>query len=354
MNFESFILIGGKSSRMGRDKSSLVLNDKTFLETAIETLQNFGPVSVVGNKTEPSLPADGPNVIEDLYKGRGALSGIHAALVHSKSEFSVILACDYPFVTAGLIEFLINRAATEKDFDALAPIQEDGKIQPLCAVYRTETCRQVLTEMLAGSDEKFSVRDFLRQVKTRYVEFADIAHLPNCENFFLNVNTPEDFIRAAKLTENQTNRTSAEVLKMTPGDVERILEIQAACNLEGWSAEDYEREIYRTDSFNVTAALDGETVGYLIGRLIHAEMCGELYNIGVDPRFRRKKVGNAMLKEFKEFCASENMKRIYLEVRESNETAIRFYLRSGFLVLSKRKNFYLNPPEDAVLMVTEL
>ena len=350
MNFECFILIGGKSSRMGRDKSSLVLNEKTFLETALENLQNFGRVSVVVNKSELALPADGLNIVEDIYKERGALSGIHAALVHSKSEFSVILACDYPFVTNELIGFLTNLAETEKEIDALSPIQQDGKIQPLCAVYRTETCRQVLTEMLAESDEKFSARDFLRQVKTRYVEFAEIAHLPNSENFFFNVNTPEDFIRAAKLAENYPKSTAIEVLKMTPGDVERILEIQAACNLEGWSAEDYGREIYRTDSFNVRAALNGETVGYLIGRLIEAEMCGELYNIGVDPRFRRKKIGNALLEEFIDFCASENMKSVFLEVRESNETAIKFYLKNDFTILGKRKDFYSNPTEDAILM----
>ena len=61
MTFESFILIGGKSSRMGEDKFSLSLNGKTFLEITVETLQNFGKVSVV--LSEPFALADGLNVV---------------------------------------------------------------------------------------------------------------------------------------------------------------------------------------------------------------------------------------------------------------------------------------------------
>ncbi len=191
MNFESYILIGGKSLRMGKDKFALRLNDKTFLEIAFETLQNYGKVSVVGSQYH-SLSQTVQNV-QDIYKNRGALSGIHAAFVYSKSKFTIILACDYPFVTVDLIEFLANMAITENDFEAFAPIQSDGKIQPLCAVYETENCRKILSEMLKSESKNYSVRDFLNRVKTRYIEFSEIEHLPNVEKFFFNVNTPEDF-----------------------------------------------------------------------------------------------------------------------------------------------------------------
>jgi ribosomal-protein-alanine N-acetyltransferase len=100
--------------------------------------------------------------------------------------------------------------------------------------------------------------------------------------------------------------------------------------------------------------MNGKAVGYLIGRLIQAERCGELYNIGVDPRFRRNKIGNALLEEFVDFCASENFEKIYLEVRKSNETAIQFYLKNNFAVVGKRTNFYSNPTEDAILMAKAL
>ena len=354
MNFAGSILIGGKSSRMGEDKFSLILNGKTFLEIADETLRKAGIEQISVVVSEQTNLVENFQTVKDIYPNRGALSGIHVALFNSKSDWAIVLACDYPFVSADLIEFLMKIAEAKPEFDAFAPIQSDGKIQPLCAVYKTETCRKILLEMLENSDEKFSVRDFLSRVKTRYIEFAELSHLPNAEHFFFNVNTPEDFILATKLHESYTKKSALEILKMTPNDVPRILEIQLACGLEGWSAEDYGSEIYRTDSFNVTATMSGETVGYLIGRLIQAEWCGELYNIGVDPRFRRNKIGNALLEEFVDFCASENMKKIYLEVRESNKTAIQFYLKNNFVVLSKRKNFYTNPTEDAILMIKEL
>jgi molybdopterin-guanine dinucleotide biosynthesis protein A len=198
MDYEAFILIGGKSSRMGRDKFSLILQDKTLLEIAVETLQNFGNVSVVANHSEPSAIADGLNIIKDIHQNRGAVGGIHSALIHSKNVWTIILACDYPFVTVELIGFLTSLTKLEKDFDAFAPIQADGKIQPLCAVYQTETCRKVLSEMLEN-EANYSVRDFLHRIKTRYIEFSEISHLPKAENLFFNLNTPEDFERAKQI-----------------------------------------------------------------------------------------------------------------------------------------------------------
>jgi molybdenum cofactor guanylyltransferase len=203
MSFESFILIGGKSSRMGVDKFSLVLNDKTFLEIAVANLQNFGEVS--GVVSEKKVEIEKLKIVEDVYKNRGALSGIHSALIHSKNVWTIILACDYPFVSVELIEFLVNLAKTENKFDALTPIQSDGKIQPLCAVYRTENCREILSEMLKNESQNYSVRDFLNRLKTRYVEFAEIENLPNSDKLFFNVNTPEDFILATNYA-NNTNK----------------------------------------------------------------------------------------------------------------------------------------------------
>lgn len=355
MKFEGFILIGGKSSRMGKDKFALTLNDKTFLEIIYETLQNAGieKVSIVVNKSETAAVADGISIIKDIYPNRGALSGIHSALTNSKSDFSMILACDYPFVSIELIDFLINLAKKEKDFDAFAPIQSDGKIQSLCAIYKTEICQQILSEMLEKTDENYSVRDFLNQIKTRYIEFSEIKNLPNSENFFFNINTPEDFVLATKLHEKNTKKTFIDILKMNVDDITEILKIQQESNLSYWSYEAYKNEISRNDSFPIVAKLNNQIIGFLIARVITAESCAELYNIGVDLNFRRKKVGARLLESLIKYCVENNLEKIFLEVRESNETAIQFYLRNNFAVIGKRKNFYSNPTEDAILMVRE-
>lgn len=354
-NFAGFILIGGKSSRMGEDKFSLMLNGKTFLEIAFETLKEFGDVTFVVSRDEGQVTREkGQKVVEDIYENRGALSGIHSALTHSKSDFSIILACDYPFVSVDLIEFLTGLAKTENEFDAFAPIQDNGKIQPLCAVYKTETCRKVLSEMMENSDEKYSVRDFLNKIKTCYIEFSEIENLPNAENFFFNVNTPKDFILAVKLRENYTKKSVVEITELTVEDIEDVLKIQQESNLSYWSFEDYKGEISREGSFSVVAKINQQVVGFLVGRLIQIENCAELYNIGVDLNFRRKKVGENLLKCFIKYCFDNSLEKIFLEVRESNETAIRFYLKNNFTVFSKRKNFYTNPTENAILMELKL
>ena len=157
MDGEGFILIGGRSSRMGKDKFTLSLKGKTFLEIAFENLQKvqLEKVSVVVNRSASATVADGLNIdtsplteavltVTDIYQNRGPLGGIHSALVHSKAEFTILLACDYPFISFELIEFLMNIAKIETRFEAFAPIQADGKIQSLCAIYKTEPCRNQL------------------------------------------------------------------------------------------------------------------------------------------------------------------------------------------------------------------
>ncbi len=197
---EGFILIGGKSSRMGEDKFALNLNGKTFFQIAHSTLTSANLTNVSAVVSDHTNFDDEVPIIKDIFSNCGALSGIHSALVNSKSEFTIILACDYPFVSVQLIMFLINIAKVESQFDAYAPIQEDGRVQPLCAIYKTKSCRPKLTKMLENGRENYSVRDFLKVLNTRYVKFAELADLPNSGYFFLNVNTPEDFARAAVLS----------------------------------------------------------------------------------------------------------------------------------------------------------
>ena len=104
-DFTGYILAGGKSSRMGRDKAFLKIGDKTFLENAVEILKpNCEQVKIVLNKSQnhfiEKLPDDISHIF-DIYENRGAVGGIHAALQDCQTEFAVILAVDLPFVEIG-------------------------------------------------------------------------------------------------------------------------------------------------------------------------------------------------------------------------------------------------------------
>lgn len=191
---EGFILAGGASSRMGADKAHLRLGGRTLVERAAAALGGVtSKVSVVSSK--PGAAAFGLPVVPDLLEGRGALGGLHAALSHATSEWAMILSCDLPFVTAALCGRLGSLRGPGTD--AVAPLQPDGRPQPLCALYARGACLHVAVELLRA--DELRPRALLSRVRTRWVTPAEVAGLPGSEHFFRNLNTPEDFAAALRL-----------------------------------------------------------------------------------------------------------------------------------------------------------
>jgi molybdopterin-guanine dinucleotide biosynthesis protein A len=186
---EAFILAGGASSRMGTDKSQLPLEGQTFTERIAETLLKLtASVYVVGRQAESSLPS-----VADVYPQWGALGGLHAALTACKREWAIVVACDLPFATAELFSFLAEKRV---DHDAVVPIQQDERPQPLAALYRVDPCRQRATELIEAGRRR--PLDLLEAVKTRWISFAEIRNLDQAERFFVNINTPSDYYEATR------------------------------------------------------------------------------------------------------------------------------------------------------------
>ncbi len=186
-----FILIGGAASRMGRDKSQLLIDHETFVQRIARELATVtAQVSVVGRAGQdyPGLA-----VVHDLHPDWGALGGVHGALAACTAEWALVVACDLPRVKASLFDRLLT---LRQDFDAVAPLQPDGRRQPLCALYRVAACLQ-LTAALIESGERKPVA-LLQSVSTRWVQFAELADLPGAEGFFDNINTPQDYLRLSQ------------------------------------------------------------------------------------------------------------------------------------------------------------
>lgn len=182
--FEAFILAGGASSRMGTDKSQLLLENQTFVERITATLLTVtDSIRLVGGGENSTLPTIG-----DVYPKWGALGGLHAALSACRREWAIVAACDLPLVTAELFERL---ASLDNEYDAVVPIQPDGRPQPLAALYRADPCRRAATELIEAGRRR--PLDLLESVHTRWVDFVEIANLPQAERFFVNINTPEDY-----------------------------------------------------------------------------------------------------------------------------------------------------------------
>lgn len=206
-DIEGFILAGGASRRMGSDKAKLRLEGKTFVERAANALHKIagGKISIVGNlpfdnlqvKLSSNKTCELPVIADVQVKNSpAALLGLHAALARAERKWAAILACDLPFVTADLFERLAG-FITEKDFDAIVPVQPDGRAQPLCAIYKRAACLPPIEEMLGGDD--WSLRSFLERINTRFARFEQLRDLPDSDFLFLNVNTPEDYLAAQKV-----------------------------------------------------------------------------------------------------------------------------------------------------------
>lgn len=173
---------------MGTDKSQLILNGKTFVEHVAAALARISSEIIVVGK--PAADSTKLRYLPDVFANWGALGGVHTALASSDATWCLIVACDFPFVTAELFDRL---ASLRKDFEAVAPIQSDGIPQPLCALYHTERCLGRAEELINSGERKPVA--LLQSVLTRWVSFAEIDDLPGAERFFDNINTVADYDR---------------------------------------------------------------------------------------------------------------------------------------------------------------
>jgi molybdopterin-guanine dinucleotide biosynthesis protein A len=188
---EGFILAGGASSRMGADKATLTLDGETFVARIARALSSIASrVSVVSARADQCDV--GLSVVRDVYTGAGALGGLHAALAACRAPWAAVVSCDLPFVTSELFVRLASFAAD--DFAAVAPVQRDGRPQPLCTLYSVRACLPAATQLLDAGELR--PRVLLKQLSTRWVAPEELSDLTRAELFFTNVNTPDDYERA--------------------------------------------------------------------------------------------------------------------------------------------------------------
>ena len=197
-SIQGFILTGGGSRRMGKDKAGLVFEGQTFAERiARELLPITSSVKLVGTlpgseKAKARLKAelqthDELELVPDVYPAWGALGGVHTALAACTAPWAFVVACDFPFVTSELFQRL---ASLREDADAVAPVQHDEIPQPLCTLYRQAPCLDVATELIKSGERKPIA--LLQSVRTRWVSFSELSNLTDANHFFDNINTPED------------------------------------------------------------------------------------------------------------------------------------------------------------------
>jgi molybdopterin-guanine dinucleotide biosynthesis protein A len=194
VDITGFILAGGRSLRMGRDKSQIPWGVGTMLSHALEQMKPVAEeVLVVGAAEIAEVSA---RVLSDEFIGSGPLSGIHAALAHTRTDWNLIVAIDMPLVNSELLGF-ISDYADDVEHYAIVP-KIDGVLQPLCALYHRRLLPEADRVLKEG---QLSVRRLLERVDTRIIEEQELVKRGFSAEMLMNVNTPQDLERARVLAE---------------------------------------------------------------------------------------------------------------------------------------------------------
>jgi len=211
----AFILAGGQSSRMGRDKALVEFQGRLLIEHALNRLVRLGfTPAILGNR--PDLAKYAP-VISDNYPGSGPLAGIEAALTASSDDLNLFLPIDLPLLPDEFLRWISARAHCTL---ALATIpRHQGRSQPLCAVYHRALLPHARAALAAGDGKVMRVVE--NAAKTLHLTAAhlridgfDVESVAACfdlsfrgsverpstppvHRWFQNLNTPADLENAA-------------------------------------------------------------------------------------------------------------------------------------------------------------
>lgn len=130
--------------------------------------------------------------------------------------------------------------------------------------------------------------------------------------------------------------------------LDEIAEMEVRAFAVPWSKQVF-AAAFASESITVLAAMEGDILlGYACLMVIAPE--GELMNIAVDGTYRNRGIGTALMEAVLERAAGLGAESVYLEVRDSNASARHLYEKHGFEAVGRRKKYYRNPVEDAVVM----
>ncbi len=185
-----FVLAGGKSSRMGRDKALLEFEGQLLVERALDKLKVVCMEVAIAGGVE-DLWRFGA-MVPDRWIGCGPLGGLAAALEASSFDWNLVLAVDVPLVPVELVRALGERCVRSSAVGVM--LRVDGRVEPLCAGYHRRALPAVQAALRA---ERFKVITAVEAAGP--IEYFDIEG--KNAGWFANVNTPEELAAAMRLVE---------------------------------------------------------------------------------------------------------------------------------------------------------
>lgn len=187
--FCGIVLAGGKSSRMGTDKSELALHGRTFLELQVHKLQLLGAADIIISGKGADIP--GTRSVMDQIPGLGPLGGLCSSFPSVRQRCALVISVDTPLISVSTLESLLE-AHFRGNYDATL-LAREGRIEPLIAVYNTNTAG-LLKEL--ADNKKVAMRAYIDRLHCQLLPFT------GSPEELLNCNSPEDFSMLLSLKDN--------------------------------------------------------------------------------------------------------------------------------------------------------
>jgi len=196
LDISCIILAGGKSLRLGHDKITEKVGNKTLLEKVISRIDSLCKDIVIVTAEERSFAESGDNpkikTVSDIFPGRGSLGGIYTGLVKSESFYNLVIAADMPFLNRDLVAYMTEVA---EGFDFVIP-RIGSYFEPLHSIY-SKNCVPPIETMIKNN--RRIIIELFDFVKVRYVEAEEIDRFDPEHMSFFNINTMEDLELARKI-----------------------------------------------------------------------------------------------------------------------------------------------------------
>jgi len=142
-----------------------------------------------------------------------------------------------------------------------------------------------------------------------------------------------------------------EIRFMQACDVHAIAELEKICFNDPWSEKSIASELDNPLSCWLVACVDDQVIGYVGSQTVLDG--SDMMNIAVSPQYRRKDIAEKLIHVLVEKLKERDAICLVLEVRASNESAIALYDKLGFAEIGRRRNYYRNPKEDALILRKE-
>lgn len=184
----AIILAGGQSRRMGQNKALLRLtpDGPRLIELALAATRTIASEIILSTNTPDDYAWLGLPTVADAVPGAGPLAGLAAGLAALASEWALLVGCDMPSIAPNLLRLL---AAQRQDAQAVVPLNQDERPEPLCALYH-RSCLPVIQDRLTSGN--YAMMAWLPLVTAHFIPCADVRAVDPDLRSFRNLNAPGD------------------------------------------------------------------------------------------------------------------------------------------------------------------